>query len=61
MDITYFLGKPISYWIELQRLTEDNAEPVRLGDVLVENYKLRAKVHFYESRISELHNIPKEF
>lgn len=42
-----FLGKPIIYWIELQKGT---AEKNRV-ELILEIADLRSKVSFYESRI----------
>lgn len=48
------LGKNIEYWLELQkRIEKDENYMPRNEDLLIEIYKLRSKVNFYETRITE--------
>lgn len=50
-----FLGQSTEYWIELQRQVEENGPAAFSKERLIaEMAALRAKVSFYESRISEL-------
>lgn len=48
-----FYGKPISYWIELDR----KARELNVENLIDEIAELRAKVSFYESRIEEMNMI----
>lgn len=50
-----YLGRPVSYWVELH-LRADELDLVR---PLIEIAELRAKVSFYESRIDEINNFKK--
>ena len=45
-----FLGKPIAYWIELQK----QAMVLNVDHLIDENYRLRAKVSKYEETIDQL-------
>ena len=47
----YFLGKPSSYWIELESRAVDS-KPEN-ANYLQEISDLRGKISFYESRIKE--------
>lgn len=49
--MTMFMGKPMSYWIELNT----QAELKGVDGYIQENALLRAKVSFYESRIEQMH------
>jgi len=49
-EFELFLGKPITYWLELNRKMED----LQLDKLIMEMATLRAKVSFYESRINEM-------
>jgi len=50
-----FLGKPVSYWEELDR----QAQPLNCDRLIHEIAELRAKVSFYESRITEMSNFKR--
>lgn len=52
--ITNFMGHPLDYWAELEKRFQAGAGSPRASDLLEEIIKLRAKVSFYESRISEM-------
>jgi hypothetical protein len=45
-----FLGKPTSYWIELQATVESQG----FDRLILQNASLRAKVSFYEARLKEM-------
>jgi hypothetical protein len=50
-----FMGRPVSYWTELQRRFDTlHARPAEMGDLLEEIAILRGKLSFYESRIEEM-------
>lgn len=53
-QITMLMGHPVEYWHELDRRFKANAESPRTGELIEEIIKLRAKVSFYEARISEM-------
>ncbi len=50
-----FMGKPMSYWIELNT----QAEIKGVEEYIKENALLRAKVSFYESRIEQMYQHKK--
>ena len=50
-----FLGRPFSYWWELQRRFDQQcAHPVEAADLLQEIATLRGLVSYYESRVREM-------
>lgn len=53
MSEALFLGKPVSYWVELDR----QPKQLRVQDLIVEIGKLRAKVSSYEFRIERMNQI----
>ncbi len=48
-----FLGKPIKYWIELDK----NIKEMSYEGLIKELVELRGKISFYESRIQEINNV----
>lgn len=50
-----FLGKPLSYWIEIDKDLKDKDTSQLINEVCT----LRAKVSYYESRINELSEFMK--
>jgi len=53
-----FLGHPIRYWMELGRRVDEL--PFDAAKLLKEIAELRAKVSFYESRITEMEEFKKK-
>lgn len=53
MSETLFLGKPISYWVELDR----QPKQLCVQDLIAEIGKLRAKVSGYEFHIERMNQI----
>jgi proteasome assembly chaperone (PAC2) family protein len=47
-----FLGKPLEYWIELDK----RANNIELLDYIQEIAELRSKVSFYESRLKQMND-----
>lgn len=45
-----FMGKPVSYWAELDR----EVKKLNLESLLKENASLRARVSFYEDKLKEM-------
>lgn len=54
MSETIMCGKPVSYWLELQRRVEAEEPIGGASRLLGEIAALRGKLSFYESRIKEL-------
>ena len=52
----FYYGKPIAYWLELERLGKKAAD-LNAEHLIREIADLRAKVNFYESRIREMNVI----
>jgi hypothetical protein len=50
-----FLGKPIDYWFEVDKDLKDRG----VQELVSEIATLRAKISYYESRISQLHDFMK--
>lgn len=53
-DSNFFLGEPLSYWVELKRLVTE--VPPEVNDLIRENASLRAKVTYYEDKIRQMSN-----
>lgn len=50
-----FMGKPIKYWVELDK----KAKELNLESILTDNAALRSKVSFYEDKIREMEQFRK--
>jgi hypothetical protein len=48
--MTEFMGKPLSYWVELQK----KAETLNATDLITDIAKLSAKVRYYEEKLDEM-------
>jgi hypothetical protein len=50
-----FMGRPCSYWRELQeRFDKEHARPFETANLLQEIAKLRGRLGFYENRIEQM-------
>lgn len=56
MNEDMFLGKPISYWVEL----DSRAKELNYEKLILDIIKLSAKVNFYESKLLEVNNFKNE-
>lgn len=54
-----FLGQPMSYWLELRRMIEEN-EDRSVPSLIKSNAVLRAKVSFYEEQIRNMESYRNE-
>jgi hypothetical protein len=57
------MGKETAYWIELQARCEELGSENLMEDIVSlvkENYRLRGRITFYESRIDQMNVIRKE-
>lgn len=55
MDGDMFLGKPVNYWLELDR----EAQNLNLESLLKDNANLRSRVSFYEDKLKEMEQFRK--
>lgn len=59
MDV--FLGKPLAYWLELQRRIDAHGiDCLQNERLLSEIIELRGKLNLYESRIKEMYRFMEE-
>ena len=55
--VTMFLGKPASYWIEMQRLVDRELSPhesTTLELLLKENMTMRGKLSYVRGRVADM-------
>ena len=51
-----YLGEPMTYWVELKRQADKN----NTRDLIFEIASLRAKVSFYEDRVSQMNHFKQQ-
>lgn len=52
--VTLFLGKPADYWIALEQRLNEMPASLEVSNLITEVVRLRGKLSFYESRITEM-------
>jgi len=52
MDKPIFMGKPLSYWVELD--LRMMGSPPEVIDLIIEIAEMRGKISFYEARITQM-------
>lgn len=57
MEETLFLGKTISYWVELNKRVEE----LNVEDLIKELAELHSKVSFYEHKLDQINDFRKHF
>jgi hypothetical protein len=55
--VSFLLGRPMGYWLELHNRFTEGSSSVRAEDLLQEVVTLRGKLAFYDARVAEMAKI----